>query len=161
MGDFEIGEDGIIDWDQMFNELPEDLEVFVGDPPVVSDSPPDVLSDSSPDSAPSWIDEIENLLMGDDNNEVVVEHNLEFCQGFLADVVLDQPADVDADADAPGVKDSTVVDSSGEVDASNDKNSNVSDDDRPQLEKIDGDNENGKDHGVDEDQASKKKRRYM
>ena len=69
MDDLEIGEDGIIDWEQMFSEFPEDLEVLIGDPPLVSDSPPDVLSDSSPDSVSSWIGEIENLLMRDDNDD--------------------------------------------------------------------------------------------
>lgn len=161
MDDFEIGEDGFINWEQMFNELPEDFEYLIGDPPLVSDSPPDVLSHSSPDSVPSWIDEIENLLMRDDNDEVVVDHNHESFQSFLADVVLHHPADVDADADAgaSGNKDSTAINSAGEADASSDKNSNISGDDS--LERINGDNEKAKDQGEDDDQASKKRRRYM
>lgn len=163
MDNLEIGEDGIIDWEQMFSELPEDLEVLIGDPPLVSDSPPDVLSDSSPDSVSSWIGEIENLLMRDDNDEVVVEHNQDFGEDFLAGFVLDHPADAyaDAHADASSDKDSTVLDSAGEADASTDKNSNVCGDGSPEQEKINGYNGNAQNDGEDEDQASKKRRRYL
>lgn len=163
MDDLEIGEDGIIDWEQMFSELPEDLEVLIGDPPLVSDSPPDVLWDSSPDSVSSWIGEIENLLMRDDNDEVVVEHNQDFGEDFLAGFVLDHPADAyaDAHADASSDKDSTVLDSAGEADASPDKNSNVSGDGSPEQEKINGYNGNAQNDGEDEDQASKKRRRQL
>ncbi|XP_039171876.1 bZIP transcription factor 50 [Eucalyptus grandis] len=80
-----------------------DLDGFFGDIPEAGD----VIgacssangSSSSPDSGLSWFDEIENILMKDDEDGGVVgggiraDSSQEFCDRFLADVLVDSPGD--------------------------------------------------------------------
>ncbi|KAM6580410.1 hypothetical protein CsatA_004184 [Cannabis sativa] len=82
----ELGDELIegIDWDALLEWEP---------PVLTTDS-----STSSPSSDPSsWIDEIENLLMKEDDQETTDpnpdhEEDNEFCQNFLADILVESPA---------------------------------------------------------------------
>jgi hypothetical protein len=82
----ELGDELIegIDWNALLEWEP---------PVLTTDS-----STSSPSSDPSsWIDEIENLLMKEDDQETTDpnpdhEEDNEFCQNFLADILVESPA---------------------------------------------------------------------
>lgn len=141
MGDWDFGDD---DWDQMFSER-EDLQVLMGDPPLLSHSPSVVLSNSPPDSFSSWIGDLENLLMRDDDDEAVFKYNQESCEDFLESTILDHPADTDAGA----LNDSTLLD---------DKSPDVPADDSPKQEKIVVDIDNGHSQNNGDDEALSKKR---
>ncbi|XP_030527273.1 bZIP transcription factor 60-like [Rhodamnia argentea] len=97
-----------IDLDLFFDDLPE-----AGDVLGACSS----TNTSSPDSGLSWMDEIENILMKDDEGDGVgggmrAESSQEFCDGFLADVLVDSPGDgcgeivdVSSDKEEPGSSD--------------------------------------------------------
>lgn len=108
------GEDVIreIDWSSIFNDgFHGGANILEWDPPaVITDSSASVSSSSSspkadaflknsPDSVPSWTDGIEKLLMeDDDDNKVSPEPSSDYCERFLADLLVDSPADVSGEA---------------------------------------------------------------
>lgn len=146
MGEVGVSSEDGIDWEDVFDEIPEMMDLFQVDPPLVTDSSSsDAFSNPSPDSVPSWIGQIEHMLMKDDDDKVDVHSSHEFCNDFLSDIFVDFPAD-----------------QSGDLDASDDKNSNsnVSDGDGgcPENENIDAAEVNDK--GQDDDPISKKRKRY-
>ncbi|KAI3424042.1 BZIP domain-containing protein [Psidium guajava] len=97
-----------IDLDCFFDDLPEAGDVL---------GACSLTNTSSPDSGLSWIGEIENILMKDDEGDGVAggiraESSQEFCDGFLADVLVDSPGDgcgeivdVSSDKEEPGSSD--------------------------------------------------------
>ncbi|KAK3435990.1 hypothetical protein EUGRSUZ_C00650 [Eucalyptus grandis] len=126
------------------------LDGFFGDLPEASDiigacSSTNALS-SSPDSGLSWF--IENILMKDNEDGRVAgggiraDSSQEFCDRFLADVLVDSPGDGSAEiADGSGDKEEPGSSSDGWVEAA----------------KVDGANVGGEAY----DPASKKLRRYV
>ncbi|KAF8022462.1 hypothetical protein BT93_F0084 [Corymbia citriodora subsp. variegata] len=85
-----------------------DLDCFFGDLPEAGDllgacPSSSTTSTSSPDSGLSWIDEIENILMKDDEDGggIRADSSQEFCDRFLADLLVDSP--VDGSGEIPGV----------------------------------------------------------
>ncbi|KAL3713940.1 hypothetical protein ACJRO7_036345 [Eucalyptus globulus] len=104
-----------INLDSFFSDLPE-----AGD--VIGVCSSTNASSSSPDSGLSWFDEIENILMKDDEDGGVVSGGIradssqEFCDRFLADVLVDSPGDGSAeianesgDKEEPGSSDDDWV----------------------------------------------------
>lgn len=94
MEDLEFSEDGIIghiDWINFFDELPAALEM---EPPIVLGESPsaETLSNLSPDSISSWINEIENVLMQDDEDKGFSLPSDDCCDTFLAHVLVDSHA---------------------------------------------------------------------
>ncbi|CAK7345955.1 unnamed protein product [Dovyalis caffra] len=141
---------GQIDWDNLFDGLPDsDNNIFELEPPLTADSQP--IDDSSKPSSPvkmsSWIGDIETLLMQDDDDKV---DQLENCNAFLEDILVDSPS---------------AHESGGELlDASTDKDFTSSDDaDGGPKEKDDGAEEkNNNDEEEDpDDSVSKKRRRQL
>lgn len=139
---------GRIDWESLFvvfDELPEGTNsLFPIESPVLTDSSSaEALSNPSSGPVPSMIGEIETILMKDDDDEnVAVEPSKEFCDSFLADVLLGSPGEV-----------------SGEVDK---ESSTVSDDGNGDWGKenvLNNDND-GQSQDDADDPLSKKRRRY-
>ncbi|XP_062164378.1 bZIP transcription factor 60 [Alnus glutinosa] len=115
--DFPEDEDfiGRIDWGSLFDELPEGTNsLFPIESPVLTDSSSaEALSNPSPGPVSSWIGEIETILMKDDDDEKVsAEPSKEFCDNFLADVLLDSPGEVSGEVD----KDSSTASDDGNGD---------------------------------------------
>ncbi|KAL3739083.1 hypothetical protein ACJRO7_020475 [Eucalyptus globulus] len=85
-----------INLDSFFSNLPK-----AGD--VIGACSSTNASSLSPDSGLSWFDEIENILMKDDEDGGVVSGRIradsiqEFCDRFLADVLVDSPGDGSAE----------------------------------------------------------------
>ncbi|GAB2300498.1 hypothetical protein Dimus_034542 [Dionaea muscipula] len=91
----------------------------------VSPAPCSSASDASPSAtATSWISEIENLLMKDDDDGGDAPHNHESYYGFLSDVLPDFPAQ-----SSPSSPHQELVDRS----STDDKNSTSSSSDKPGL----------------------------
>ncbi|XP_038899022.1 bZIP transcription factor 60 [Benincasa hispida] len=87
---------GQIDWNEFFDGFPE-VEL-----PVVGDS---TSPDRSHDSVSSWINQIENALMNDDEDKGVSlpSPTHDCCDSFLADVLVDShggPSVIDVDSNA-------------------------------------------------------------
>ncbi|XP_022975369.1 bZIP transcription factor 60 [Cucurbita maxima] len=81
---------GQIDWNDFFDEFPEGIGAREMEPPSLGESTsPLGLSNSSPDSISSWINEIENALMNDDEEKEVSVPIDDCCDSFLADVLVD------------------------------------------------------------------------
>ncbi|XP_039159241.1 uncharacterized protein LOC108956690 [Eucalyptus grandis] len=121
MADLELHmEDGMmshIDLDGFFGNLPE-----AGD--IIGACSSTNASSSSLDSGLSWFDEIENILMKDDEDGGVVSGGIranssqEFCDRFLADVLVDSPGDGSAEiANGSGDKEEPGSSDDGGVDA--------------------------------------------
>nr|CBY88800.1 basic-leucine zipper [Humulus lupulus] len=134
------------------DELIEDIDwnaLLEWEPPVLTTD----SSASSPSSDPSsWIDEIENLLMKEDDEEAAPksdhddDHNdNEFCQNFLADILVDSPGN-DSD-EAPTVS-AAAAENDGNV--SSDGNFNSEKEVEANLDNEDAD-----------DPVSKKRRRQV
>ncbi|KAG2693042.1 hypothetical protein I3760_08G080300 [Carya illinoinensis] len=108
---------GRINFDGLFDELPEGTNLFSIEPTVFDESSSaEAFTDPSRDSFSSWIDEIETMLMKDDDGEYgSVEPNKKFCDNFLADIIVDKSpreGSSEADEDSPCVSD----DGSGHLD---------------------------------------------
>jgi hypothetical protein len=145
--DFPEDEDfiGRIDWGSLFDELPEGTNsLFPIESPVLTDSSSaEALSNPSPGPVSSWIGEIETILMKDDDDEKVsAEPSKEFCDNFLADVLLDSPGEVSGEVD----KDSSTASDDGNGDWGKE---NVLNNDKDGYSQDDAD-----------DSHSKKRRRY-
>ncbi|KAL1194030.1 bZIP transcription factor 60 [Cardamine amara subsp. amara] len=136
-----------------FDLLSDDDIFFDFDPSILSDFPPvEEFVQSSPDS---WIGEIENQLMNDDNYEMDQESSF---SEFLADILVDSPTDhVDLATDE--VSDVFTVESlaagkeledSEKEKKSNDSGSEIQDGDKVESE-IEG----------DDDPVAKKRRRQV
>ncbi|XP_002510740.2 bZIP transcription factor 60 [Ricinus communis] len=136
---------GQIDWDNLFDD---NSPLLVTE----SSSSPENFSDSSPDSVSLWIDQVENMLMKDDDVLASAQPSQHFSEGFLADLLVDSPAD-------------------GSVDLSTDKDSIVSPDNgfggasetEKEGEKILSNNEAKVDNDSEDpdDPVSKKRRRQL
>lgn len=136
---------GIIDWGSLFDELPEGTNsLFPVESPVLTDSSSvEDLSNPSAGPVSSWIDEVETILMNDDDDEkVAVEPTKEFCDSFLAEVLLDSPGEVSGEVD----KDSSTASDDGNGDWGKE---NV----------LNNDND-GQSQDDDDDPLSKKRKRY-
>ncbi|KAF8409866.1 hypothetical protein HHK36_002384 [Tetracentron sinense] len=154
MGDIQGQEVDIInqiDWENLLDNIPEDLNLFADDLPLVTDSPVDdstkQFSNPSPDSVSSWIGEIEQLLMEEDDKEVKV--NPDFCDEFFSDLFIDVP-----------------VDPSGEARVSNDviswnPESNDSDNSQEKEKSDVSDVKNGGEDEDEDDPVSKKRKRQL
>ncbi|KAL2522053.1 bZIP transcription factor 60 [Forsythia ovata] len=107
MNDFVVVEDEQIDWNYLIDNIPDDLNFDFLDEPVKE------LSNSlnpSPDSGSLSIEDIEQLLMNDDSNLALPDHEQVSADGFLTDVLLDSPAASDLSdevIDVPEGKDSS------------------------------------------------------
>lgn len=140
---------GQLDWDNLFTELHHDSPPF-----LMESSSPSNLCDSSPDSMSSRIGKIENMLMKDDD-WTAVEPTQQFSDDFLADILVDSPANGSAEvADASTDKDSTASDNGiGNGGAS---------DTEKEREMIADDGDEAKNDGGDaDDPISKKQRRQL
>ncbi|KAG7971350.1 hypothetical protein I3843_07G129600 [Carya illinoinensis] len=82
---------GRINFDGLFDEFPDGKNLFSVELPVFTESSSaEAYLNPSPDSGSSWIDEIETLLMKEDDDRIVeVEPTKEFCDSFLADIIVD------------------------------------------------------------------------
>lgn len=93
MEDLQFSEDDIIgqiDWNDFFDGFPEATNALEMEPPITGESTsPEALSNSSPDSISSWINEIENALMNDDEDKGFSLPGDDCCDSFLADVLVD------------------------------------------------------------------------
>jgi len=101
---------GQYDWEHILDGFPEDLNLF--DDFLLSD-----VSNSSPDSVPLTIDDIDQILMGDESradNTVVAEQQLD----VFSDYLLDLPVESDHSAEiidlTDGAKNSNSPSSSEE-----------------------------------------------
>ncbi|CAL9217681.1 unnamed protein product [Arabidopsis halleri] len=93
-----------------FDLLVDDDLFFDFDPSIVIDSPPaeDFLQSSSPDS---WIGEIENQLMNDENHEKesFLELDQQSVSDFIADLLVDYPTSDSGSVDLAADKVSDVI----------------------------------------------------
>uniref|UniRef100_A0A2C9TZE2 BZIP domain-containing protein n=1 Tax=Manihot esculenta TaxID=3983 RepID=A0A2C9TZE2_MANES len=97
---------GRLDWDNLFTGLPE-----ASPPSLQASSSPANFCNSSPDSVSSWIGQLENILMKDDDNSVAVEPTQQLSNDFLADILVDSPPAVSAEVvDAATNRDSSASD---------------------------------------------------
>lgn len=93
---------GRINFDGFFDEFPDGTNIFSIELPVFTESSSaDAFLNPSPDSGSSWIDDIETLLMKDDDDRIVAEEpTKEFCDSFLADIIVDDsPGEESSGAD--------------------------------------------------------------
>lgn len=145
----------------------DDDFIFDFDPSIVIDSPPaeDFLQSSSPDS---WIGEIENQLMNDENHEKesFLELDQQSVSDFIADLLVDYPTSdsgcVDLAADK--VSDAITVDSpvaGKESDGSDDSGKENSDLVVEKKSNDSGSEIQDDDEEGDDDAVAKKRRRYI
>ncbi|KAJ4830912.1 hypothetical protein Tsubulata_039033 [Turnera subulata] len=112
-GDHQFGEEddvvAQINWDNLLDGLPDCDGIFDSDPsPFIENG-----SNSSPDSVSSWIGEIENMLMKDDDGgDLNSQLDQQACTEFLAEILADSPVDASGE----------VVDASTEKDSSDSEN---------------------------------------
>ncbi|KDP36730.1 hypothetical protein JCGZ_08021 [Jatropha curcas] len=93
-----------LDWDNLFTGLPDGL------PSLPTKSPPPIdVFNSSPDSVSSWIGQLENVLMEDDD-DWAAEPSLQISENFFADILVDSPPGSAEVADASTDKDSAASD---------------------------------------------------
>lgn len=138
-----------------FDLLVDDDFFFDFDPSILSEFPPaDGFVRSSPDS---WIGEIENQLMNDDDHELDQESTV---SEFLADIFVDSPT-VPVDLATDKVSDVLTVESlaAGKEpeDSEKEKKSNDSGSETHDGDKVESDI----DIEGDDDAVAKKRRRYI
>ncbi|XP_022867730.1 bZIP transcription factor 60-like [Olea europaea var. sylvestris] len=148
MNDFGVVEDEQIDWNLIIDNLPDALNFEFLDEPVREFSNP---LNPSPDSGSLSIEDIEQLLMNDDSNVALPDHEQVSADGFLTDVLLDSPAASDLSDE---LIDGPEKDSSSPLSSEEDKDKDAHDSQAEALEK-----QNDDDHVVDDDDPTAKKRK--
>lgn len=154
---------GEVDWSNIFDDdLHGDANVLDwGEPAFIADSyasPSDAFSNNSPDSVSSWIDGIEKLLMEDDDeSKVSPDSSSDYRETFLADLLVDSPADMSDEVPAPA--DST--DSDPNVSADANANSEEEEVDEKEKEKEKEKVEAAEVEDDADDPISKKRRRQL
>ncbi|XP_057975606.1 bZIP transcription factor 60 [Malania oleifera] len=161
-----VEEEHDLDWEHVFDTAPEVMADLFGDnslPPssdLSLEASGDVIcANSSPDSLSSWIGEIEHLLMKDDDdcNGVLIESNPQFCNDFLADILLDSPADPSAE----NFNVSERSTSSPLEDGNCSEREKIDAPDANSNESYSNNNNNNDSGGEEEDPISKKRRRQL
>ncbi|XP_010270593.1 PREDICTED: bZIP transcription factor 60 [Nelumbo nucifera] len=152
MNDGEVQpDDGLldqIDWVSFFDSIPDNLNQLAESPlgdSVSIQEPPSALQIS----ASTWINDIEQLLMADDDEESREEDRRGQCEEFFADI------DFLVDGSADGSYEERVFKEGGST-----PESNVSDDGREKEKSVGSEVKNGRDE-ADDDPISKKRRRQL
>ncbi|KAJ9166991.1 hypothetical protein P3X46_021678 [Hevea brasiliensis] len=145
---FNFDDLGQLDWENLFTGLSN------ASPPLLPESSsPAHFCNSSPDPLSSWMGQLENILMKDDDYSVAVEPIQQFSNEFLADILVDSPPVVSAEV----------------VDAATDKDSSASDNGTGSASETEKDRKKVVDDGVEvksdgedhDDPISKKRRRQL
>lgn len=126
-----------IDWESLFHDMPEDMNLLGPDNSPASDVFVE-FPNTSPDFVDSWIGDVEHFLMTDDDHDSTESDvNQESIDDFLSHIIIGSSAD-----------------GSGEF--SDDKDSNVSDENQKKRSASEAKN----DEEDGDDPETKKRKRY-
>ncbi|GMN34666.1 hypothetical protein TIFTF001_004815 [Ficus carica] len=153
---------GEVDWSNIFDDdLHGGANVLDwGEPAVIADSyasPSDAFSNNSPDSVSSWIDGIEKLLMEDDDeSKVSPDSSSDYCETFLADLLVNSPANMSDEVPAPAFSTDSDPNVSADANANSEEEEEV-DEKEKEKEKV----EAAEVEDDADDPISKKRRRQL
>lgn len=155
---------GEVDWSNIFDDdLHGGANVLDwGEQTVIVDSyalPSDAFSNNSPDSVSSWIDGIEKLLMEDDDeSKVSPDSSSDYCETFLADLLVDSPADMSDEVRVPAFSTDSDANVSADANANSEEEEEVDEKEKEkEKEKV----EAAEVEDDADDPISKKRRRYQ